>query len=165
MEMKVVAGFFGGLEVGLMDEPDTPEAAAALNQFLQLTMAHRLAASRHVYAYYLDFHHAVGGEDWLDAQMGIPESPEAIWDHVQPKAIFFEVDRNAQTIAPYVVVECDCDWDEEHGLMLCFLGGEKLTKCGGYDGHVTNRNAYADDSLIGVVYAAINPIYTTRLDP
>lgn len=164
METIVTVGFFGGAEIP-MEEPETPATADALTGFLGLIAADRWSASRHVHAYYLDFHDAVGGEDWLDAEMGVPATPEAIWDHVHPRLIFTEHDRFSPGNEPYVVVECDCDWEEEHGLMLCFRDGRTLTKCGGYDGHITNRNAYADDRLTGVVYNATNPKFITREDP
>jgi hypothetical protein len=45
--------------------------------------------------------------------------------------------------------------------MLVWHNGTTLIKVGSYDGHLTNRSAYADDSLIDVVYAASNPEYTT----
>jgi hypothetical protein len=48
--------------------------------------------------------------------------------------------------------------------MLVWCNGTTLTKVGGYDGHVTNVNSYADDSLADVVYAASNPEFTTRLN-
>jgi hypothetical protein len=164
METKVAVGFFDGAEIP-MDEPETPDTATALTAFLGLTSADRQSASRHVHAYYLDVHEAVGGEDWLDAAMGVPANPEAIWDHVHPRLVFTEHDRSSPGNEAYVVVECDCDWEEEHGLMLCFREGQTLTKCGGYDGHVTNCNAYADDSLLDTVYYATNPKFTTREDP
>jgi hypothetical protein len=164
METKVAVGFFDGAEV-LMDEPETAATAAALTAFLGLTAAERALASRHVHAYYLDFHEATGGEDWLDAAMGVPAAPKVIWDHVQPRHIFTQHDRSSPAKEAYVVVECDCDWEEEHGLMLCFRNGQTVAKCGGYDGHVTNRNARADDRLSGVVYHATNPDFTTHEDP
>ena len=60
--------------------------------------------------------------------------------------------------------EANCDWEEEHGLMLVWRNGTTLTKVGGYDGHLTNVNAYANKKMINVVYAASNPEYTTFLN-
>ena len=65
----------------------------------------------------------------------------------------------------YVVVEANCDWEEEHGLMLVWKDGKRLTKVGGYDGHLSNVWAYDDDTLENVVYAASNPKFQTLLDP
>ncbi|MGL5009778.1 MAG: DUF6985 domain-containing protein, partial [Paracoccaceae bacterium] len=57
----IACSFFDGAEVELDTEPATLAESAALAAFLQLGPADRLAASRHVYAYYRDFHNAVGG--------------------------------------------------------------------------------------------------------
>ena len=159
----VAVGWFDGAEVEL-EEPETSRDATALKNFLKLTAQDRLNASRHVYAYYRDFHYAVGGEDWLDSQMGIPATPEDIWNHVQPQLLFV-ASRDDMPGHSYVVVEANCDWEEEHGLMLVWKDGKRLTKVGGYDGHLSNVWAYDDDTLENVVYAASNPKFQTLLDP
>lgn len=164
MEKLLELPYFDGVEVPVGDAPQTPADAAALQAFLRLTPADRLADARHVHACYLDYHEAVGGKDWLDAKMGVPASPEAIWNHVHPTGIFTARDRYSRAEEAYVVIEADCDWEGEHGLMLCFRHGERLTKCSDYDDHVTNANAYDDETLADVVYAASNPVYTTRLE-
>lgn len=159
------APYFDGAEIELLDEPDpgVPGAAAALAAFLRLTPADRVSDSRHVFAYYRDYHEAVGGEDWLDAQMGVPETPADIWAHVAPKTLELRKGRGGDDTW-YVMVEADCAWEEEHGLLLVWRNGTTLNKVGGYDGHATNENAYADSALRDVVYAATDPAYTTRLD-
>lgn len=52
----------------------------------------------------------------------------------------------------YVSLECGCDWEPEHGLQIVFKNGLKVNKVGAYDGHVTNSDAYADDSLENVIF-------------
>jgi hypothetical protein len=52
----------------------------------------------------------------------------------------------------YVSLECGCDWEEEHGMQLVFKNGLQVVKVGPFDGHLTNADAYADDSLENVVY-------------
>jgi hypothetical protein len=163
MEKRINVNYFDGAELLLIEDPDTPIAMAELQAFLNLSAADRLAASRHVYAYYRDFREETGGESWLDAQMGVPSGPEAIWAHVRPLSIVTRYDSANPSCSAYVVVECNCDWEEEHGLMLSFLGGHTLVKCGEYSHHITNRGA--DSQGMVVVYAATNPNFTTRLDP
>lgn len=157
--------YFDYADVELLDDDslEHPDAQTALAAFLALTPQDRLADSRHVYAYYQDFHAAVGGEDWLDAEMGIPDAPQDIWNHVTPQIIAIQRDAHNNT-GWYVVIEANCDWEQEHGLMLAWRGGAELTKTGNYDGHVTNVNAYGDDGLETVVYAATDPDFTTHLD-
>lgn len=52
----------------------------------------------------------------------------------------------------YISLECNCDWEEEHGLQIVFKNGLNVNKIGPYDGHLTNSDADADDSLEAVVY-------------
>ncbi|HEY4199817.1 MAG TPA: hypothetical protein VGM83_04585 [Devosiaceae bacterium] len=150
-----------GNEPGAFAPHETPEGAAALRAFLALTPADRMADSRHVFAYYADFREAVGGEDWLDEEMGIPETASDIWDNVTPGPI--SVTQGYDDRQWYVVMEAECAWEAEHGLMMVWHNGTRLTKVGGYDGHVSNSDAFADEKLSDVVYAAIDRKYTTYL--
>lgn len=43
-------------------------------------------------------------------------------------------------------------WEPEHGLQLVFENGLTVCKVGPYDGHNTNAHAYADASLLNVVF-------------
>jgi hypothetical protein len=52
----------------------------------------------------------------------------------------------------YVSLNCECDWEEEHGLQIVFKNGLKINKVGPYDGHLTNSDAYGDESLEETVY-------------
>jgi len=52
----------------------------------------------------------------------------------------------------YVSLECNCNWEPEHGLQLVFKNGSTIKKVGPYDGHLANSDAYADDRLENVVY-------------
>lgn len=45
----------------------------------------------------------------------------------------------------YVVLENECSWAPEHGLMIVLREGRQVTKVGQYDGHLTK--ALADDSI------------------
>ena len=163
MASAVAVGWFDGAEVEL-EEPETARDAAALKNFLRLTALDRFKASRHVYAYYRDFHSAVGGQDWLDSEMGIPTTPEDIWKHVRPMTLFAESDPDLPGHS-YVVIEANCDWEVEHGLMLVWEDGKRLTKVSGYDGNFSNAWAGDDDALKNVVYAASDPQFQTLLDP
>lgn len=163
MDSPMKVPFFDGIEVSFEDfeEAEPAKAQAALDAFLALGKQDRLAASRHVYAYYRNFHEMVGGEDWLDASMGVPARPEDIWAHVQPQLLFVGA-RDDMPGHVYVVIEASCDWEEEHGLMMVWEDGKTLVKVGGYDGHFTNEWAYDDEALRDVVYAG-GPKWTTRI--
>ncbi|MFA1544590.1 DUF6985 domain-containing protein, partial [Actinomadura monticuli] len=49
-------------------------------------------------------------------------------------------------------LECECDWEQEHGLQMVFRDVRTVTKIGPCDGHLTNSAAWGDDSLDGIVY-------------
>ncbi len=142
---------------------DPARAAAALAAFLRLGPADRLADSRHLWAYYRDIHQMVGGKDWLDAEMGVPAGPTGIWPHVRPRWLHLASGYEGDPAA-YVVISGGCDWEEEHGVMLVWRDGLRLTKAGPYDGHVSNEGAYDDPVYAGVVYASSSPEWVTRLD-
>lgn len=142
-------------------EPAPDAAAPALAAFARLTPADRLADSLHVFNYYRDFHQDVGGEEWLDEEMGVPATPEDIWQHVTPGTVFVKLDERHPDHV-YVVMEAQCAWEGEHGLMMVWEDGARLTKVGGYDGHVTNETAYARPDYEGIVYRANDPALTTR---
>ena len=92
-------------------------------------------------------------------EIGLPEEVEDIWAFVTPGPLHLE-QRDSDW---YIVMEAECAWEEEHGLMLVWRNGATLTKAGGWNGHVTNANAYADPALESVVYKAVNSEFTTRL--
>lgn len=52
----------------------------------------------------------------------------------------------------YISFEGEVPWEPEHGLQLVFEDGEQVYRVGPYDGHNTNAHAYADDSLLGVIF-------------
>jgi hypothetical protein len=63
---------------------------------------------------------------------GVPEIDiEDIWMHVNPHLIFPTGDANNN----YIVIECSCTWEEEHGLQLVFREGKALTRASMFDGH------------------------------
>ena len=55
----------------------------------------------------------------------------------------------------YFSLECNCDWEPEHGLQLILRDGTRITKVGGYDGHLTNADAFGDPAKVGVVYVSM----------
>lgn len=150
---------FDGAELQLISPPATPATQAALDAFLALSPQDRTAMSGHVLAYAQDF------QDWTGDETALDLTPEGIWTHVHPRALTTEEDPYGPDQKAYVVVEADCDWEPEHGLMLCLEEGRSLTKCGGFDGHLTNVNAFNDPGLADVVYRALDPRFTTGRAP
>lgn len=133
---------------------------SALKAFLDLTPADRLSDTRHVYAYYCDVRQAVASEDGRELEMSALKSPAAIWTHVTPTQIYLEAGSDGDAHF-HVVAECECDWEDEHGLMMVWRDGATLCKVSDFDGHITNANAYDDDSLADVVYPGIDKAFRT----
>ncbi|MBM2617512.1 hypothetical protein JIG36_18305 [Actinoplanes sp. LDG1-06] len=119
---------------------------AAIRTFLALDRGALEAATPHIYAYYRDITELVDDEFRIDIA-----GPDRVLDHVHP-GYEISVIRDGPV---YVSVECNCDWEPEHGLQLIFRAGAEITKVGPYDGHVTNSGAYADPALEGVVYRSL----------
>jgi hypothetical protein len=76
-------------------------------------------------------------------------SPADVWRHVQFGS---EVYATRGERAIYLSLECNCDWEEEHGLQIVFKNGLVVNKVGPFDGHTTNSHAFAEDAFEDVVY-------------
>jgi hypothetical protein len=135
------------------DDPAQEDFHAAIRTFLALDRSVLDAAASSIYAYYRDVMDevvAAGDDEWYVAIQG----PDQVLDHVQLG--------NEPTVSRdpygdqhvYVSIECECDWEPEHGLQIVFRDGAKVTKVGPYDGHLTNSAAYNYEQLDGVVYRA-----------
>jgi hypothetical protein len=103
-------------------------------------------ADEPLYRYYKDFE-----EWWLDDE-NEPIKPADVWHHVRLGSEPMVSRRAHGDKGIYISVECGCDWEEEHGLQLVIKNGLKVNKLGGYDGHLTNSDAFANDSLENVIY-------------
>lgn len=151
---KVSSGYFDGLEIELESADDvgsevdygSAEAKAALAAWSALTAADREADTRHLHAYYLDLVEETGEGD--------PEvEPVSLWGGVEPGAVHLTTNSDPDGHV-YLVLEAECGWEEEHGVMMVWRDGGTLIKLGEFDGHATNVDAYDDPSLEGVVYAS-----------
>lgn len=119
--------FFDNKKIKVSYNDDSPEfikeADETLVKFLKLDKDYRNSVSAMVYNYY---------ENVCNWSKGGPEIDiEDIWEHVNPQIIFPSEDENNK----YVVVECSCTWEEEHGLQLVFKEGKALTRASMFDGH------------------------------
>lgn len=100
-------------------------ADQALQDLLKLTSIDREKDSHYVYKYYLQT------LEFLDIEPLDLKSENNIWNFVRP----IEIHINWPADKPvYLLVSCECKWEEEHGLQLVFKNG-KLTRASGHDGH------------------------------
>lgn len=158
---KKTVAFLGGRECrfvleGYADDPRPDEIRRAVRDALDATPALLDAAEPHVVRYCEEML-----ERYEDAQR--PDvtlaKPSDVWSHVQFGSVFY-VSRRANGDAEdgiYLSLECNCDWEVEHGLQLVLRDGRTVSKVGPFDGHLTNADAFADRSLVGVVYRPMGP--------
>jgi len=127
------------------DHPEDYDRAIA--NLLACTPAVLHAAQDPIYRYYQDMREAWGPDE------DIPDIASAadVWKHVQFGGEI-ELGRRAKDGLVYASLECNCDWEPEHGLQIVLRNGEVVSKIGPYDGHYTQSDAFADDDLEGVIY-------------
>lgn len=169
MSDSISLPLFDGASVALLsDLAAMPSAAGeALHRLEQLTPADRLSVTPHVYAYYLDMlSHA--DTSWVDETMPRPAKPDDIWQHVRPLSVIIKsrpVTSGVATKADpqfYVVLEANCDWEDEHGLLLSWRDGQELVKVSDYD----DKPIHADNVPAGVIYHSIyNDSFSTYSVP
>lgn len=123
----------------------------AITNFLGLTESTLKEAEGYVFQYYKDFE-----DDWksYDDEFVPIKSPNDVWKHVRFGDRPRVCRRSYGDKGIYISLECGCDWEPEHGLQLVFKNGLKITKVGQFDGHLTNSDAFDDNSLEDVVYRA-----------
>jgi hypothetical protein len=148
--------FFDGkkLPIVFMDfEPEADlkfidEADNALFNFLRLDKQERLKLSNIVYQNYSDFLIDIGND--RNYKLAIQKN-EDIWDFVHPCEIYVTRRRHRDKDR-YVQIQCNCDWEEEHGLQLIFRQGRQITRVSDIDGHLTEADAYdkpdSEDELL-----------------
>ena len=121
----------------------------AISSFLSLDKSALDDAAPHIFAYYQDVRRSVGADE-----LNFPKisSADEVWAHIRfgNEPIFSR--RHYGDRGINVSIECECDWEPEHGLEIVFKNGRTVNKVGPYDGHLSNADAYADPSLEDVIY-------------
>lgn len=116
------------------------EADEALKLFFEKNKSDRFSISNLVYKNCMDFLNAVEFDETDQPLWNIKDKNE-IWNHVRPNEIFI-TRRPYQDENIYVDINCECDWEQEHGLQLVFRQGKKITRVSQIDGHLTDADAY-----------------------
>ena len=116
-----------------IEKDDRPaDFSVAIENFLAASPEILEAVKDDLFAYYTDYAAAVGIEDWDDFEP--IESADDVWSRVdlgdEPHVV-----RESSNGKIYISLECNCDWEEEHGLQLVFEEGRRVSKLGEYDGH------------------------------
>ena len=129
------------------DDSEREPFAAAVASLLAATPDVLTAATADVFRYYQD----------LAAQVPALRltEPAAVWAHVRPGGIVRIRRRRYGERGVYASIDFDCDWDREHGLELVLCDGQRITKLGPRDGHVSNADAYGEPRFEDVVYVSL----------
>ncbi|WP_316674859.1 DUF6985 domain-containing protein [uncultured Tolumonas sp.] len=126
----------------------------AIYNFINLTDNDLKNIEPHIYQYYKDYlSHYHGHEKIVQIQHS-----EDILDYI---TIGFEIYISRRFHGDnkiYISIECNCEWEPEHGLQLVFRDGNQICKVSPFDGHLTNSDAYADSSLEDVIYVPFRSI-------
>ena len=116
------------------------EADEALKNILQLKKPEILEVAKHLFENLQEFKSLVGLNDVTPELRNLTNEIE-IWKYINPSCLTVErrayEDKNI-----YVVIPCNCDWEEEHGLQMVFRKGKILTRVSDIDGHLTNADAF-----------------------
>jgi hypothetical protein len=132
---------------GYEQDSNKNEFHVAIANFLSATPAVLSAVKPDLYQYYKDFE-----EFWVEDGNPPIESARDIWQHIHLGNWAIVQRRHYGDRGIYILVESECDWEDEHGLQIVFKNGQKVNKLGPYDGHLTNSDAYDRESLENVVY-------------
>jgi len=150
----------GGKSCTILVEADDEDEAngdyhTAIANFLSIDESVLRDAAPHVFAYYQDIVNRLQAHDALSecgAQIPKIASPDAVFNHVNFGDEAIVTRRECGDRAVFISIECECDWEIEHGLELVFKRGLGITKVGPYDGHLTNSDAFGDDRYENDVY-------------
>ena len=150
LEVKVLGGIWCRVTVeGYDEDPGKVDFHVAIRNFLAADQSVLKEAEPFIYQYYRDMN-----SNWSPENDGYVRivTAQDVWAHIRLGKQPMVSRRPYGDRMIYVSLECECDWEPEHGLQIVFKDGLKVNKVGQYDGHLTNSDAYADDSLEEVVY-------------
>jgi len=148
--VKVLSGQMCRIVLKGYDEDEIKEDFHnAIGNFLTIDPSVLREAEDYVFRYYGDC-----SENWNpeDQQSLTIENPQDVWKHVQFGREPMVRRRPRADKGVYISLECNCDWEIEHGLQIVFKNGLRVNKVGPYDGHLTTSDAYNDMSLEDVIY-------------
>lgn len=133
-----------------VDSTFIEEADIALTNFLKLTYDDRISISELAFRNCIDFLDVIIYDE-ADEQLRQINNHNDIWNFIHPTEIYVSK-RPYKEKDIYLMVACECDWEQEHGLQLIFKQGKKLTRISEQDGHLTEADAYdkpdEDDELL-----------------
>ena len=134
---------------GYVEDDAMQDFEQAVDNLLSLEHESLRFCERWVFEYYLD---ARATRDDGEVLPPLVASPTELWSHVQFGQTIVVARRAEADRAVYVSIESTCDWEPERGLQLVFRKGERITKVGPCDGHLSNADAFGRPGLDHIVY-------------
>lgn len=131
------------------DDPAQEDFHQAIRNFLSADLKVLEDAEPYIFQYY---ERCQGYFELDDDEVVKISSPSDIWPHIWLGREPVVTRRAYGDKGFYISLECNCAWEPEHGLQIVFKNGLKVNKVGPFDGHVTNSDAFADESLENVVF-------------
>jgi hypothetical protein len=132
-------------------DPSQAEFHTVVRNLLSSSRETLHAASQELQKYCDDINEFCEPEDELHV-----DNPHDLWRHVQLGKVIYVQRRRYGDRKLYATIECECDWEPEHGLQIVLREGLTVTKLGPYDGHLSNADSFADAALESVVYRQIH---------
>lgn len=135
-----------------VDDPDKEAFHIAIENFLCLTDSALKDVEGDVFDYYKDIERELDSQTIPGSRFKVIKSPREVWNHVHFGTEAIVSRRRHGDKGIYISLGCGCDWEVEHGMQIVFKNGLKINKIGPYDGHLTNSDAFDNESLENVVY-------------
>lgn len=136
----VAVPFFDGrrlpVEVTDASEADAAAIDEALGNFLRLTAQDKSAAAAAVLANCQDFLALIDLDNDDGREMAALTEPDAIWRYVDCRSLGITKNDGVGEPFIYIVLRCECDWEQEHGLQLVYRNGNQLCRVSEQDGHL-----------------------------
>jgi hypothetical protein len=145
------------------DKTFIEEADQALTNFLKLNLVDRNSISDLAYRNCKDFLDAVDFDE-ADQPLRQIKDYNEIWNFIHPTEIYV-TRRPYKEHDVYLMLACECDWEQEHGLQLVFKQGKQLTRISDQDGHLTEAGAYDKPDEEDELLSNYNNGTTRKLTP
>jgi len=141
ISVPVLGGKMCSIVVEGYEEDDAKQDYhAAITNFLSIDPPILKEAEPFIFLYYEDIKNLVDDEDIVSIK-----SPSGIWNHVKLGNEPMVTRRTYGDMGIYISLECNCDWEQEHGLQIVFKNGLKVNKVGPYDGHLTLQRSESSE--------------------
>ncbi len=134
---------------GYAQDARPQEFSDAISHFLALDKTVLLAVENEIFSYYRDCVQFAKSEGFDVVDIS---SADQVWQHIQFGDEILVCRRQTGDQGVYVLLECDCDWNEEEGLQIVFKNGNVINKLGPFDDFLSNADVYGLPELEKVIY-------------